>query len=270
MPANSRYTVLVNSCDAFEDCWLPFFQLFSRYWVTCEAKILLNTERKNWACNLVHVECTQVQGGGSELLSWSKCLIRALDQVQTPLVLYFQEDYFIHQKVRSDLIHRSVDHMIANPQVKHIGLTKHGSHGPFLKTDQDWLHLIPRNARYRISTQAGLWRVDALRSYLRPEENGWMFEIFGTWRSSRRNDIFLCADHDPAHGGPAIDYLHTGIIKGRWLREIQNVFEANGIDIDYSRRGFYVPKHPFLHKFEVGSRIFERPKYFLEQYFWGR
>lgn len=270
MIANSHYTVLVNSCDAFEDCWHPFFKLFSRYWPDCDAKILLNTETKKWACDLVEVKCTQVQRGESVRLPWSECLIRALDQVQTPLVLYFQEDYFIHHKVRSDLINRAVEYMIAHPETKHISLTKHGSPGPYIKTDQDWLHLVKRNARYRISTQAGLWRVDALRSYLRSEENGWMFEIFGTWRSSRRNEIFLSADHDRSSGGPAIDYLHTGIIKGRWLFEIQKVFEANGIDIDYSSRGFYVPKHPLLHKFEVGFRLFERPMYFLEQYFLDR
>ena len=97
-----------------------------------------------------------------------------------------------------------------------------------------------------------------------------MFEIFGTWRASRRDDLFLCADHDPERGGPAIDYLHTGIIKGRWLRGIQQVFEANGIEVDYSRRGFYTPKHPLLHKFEVGSRLLERPWYFLDQFFRGR
>jgi hypothetical protein len=84
-----------------------------------------------------------------------------------------------------------------------------------------------------------------------------MFEIFGTWRASRRNDKLLCADYDVAHSGAAIYYLHTGIIKGRWLRGIQQVFEANGIDVDYSRRGFYVPKQLLLHKFEVGSRLLE-------------
>ena len=270
MLSSPHYTVLINSCDAFEDCWLPFFQLFSKYWPDCDAKILLNTEKKNWAYDYAHVECTQVQGGNPGRLPWSECLIRALDQIQTPLVLYLQEDYFIHQRVRSDVINSAVEHMIAHPEVKHIGLTKHGSHGPYLKTDQDWLKQVRRNARYRISTQAGLWRVDTLRSYLRPEENGWMFEIFGTWRASRRNDIFLCADYDLSRGGAAIDYLHTGIVKGRWLQEIRNVFEGNGIDVDYSRRGFYIPKHPLLHKFEVGSRLLDHPAYLLKQFFWRR
>jgi hypothetical protein len=38
MSANPHFTVLVNSCDAFEDCWQPFFQLFSRCWPACDAR----------------------------------------------------------------------------------------------------------------------------------------------------------------------------------------------------------------------------------------
>lgn len=218
----------------------------------------------------MRVECTQVQGGDPGRLPWSECLIRALDQVRTPLVLYFQEDYFIDRPVRSDLIYKAVDHMIARPDVMHVGLTKHGSQGPYMKTEHDWLHLIRQDARYRISTQAGLWRVDALKSYLRPEENGWMFEIFGTWRSSRRAEKFLCADHSPSSGGPAIDYIPTGIVKGRWLSEIRHVFDTNGIDMDYSSRGFYLPKSILLRKLEVGSRLLERPWCFFRNYFWDR
>ena len=270
MNLSKDYSVLINSCDSFEDCWEPFFKLFLKYWPDCDGKLLLNTELKKWTCDYAEIQCTQVQNEVTRRLAWSACLIRALDQVDTPLVLYLQEDYFLHQKVRSDVIRKAVKYMIDNPNVKHIGLTKHGSHGPFFKTDQDWLSLIPQNARYRISTQAGLWRVDTLKSYLRTEEIGWMFEIFGTWRASRRDDTFLCADFAPSEGGAAIDYLHTGIIKGRWLREIKEVFEANGISIDYSRRGFYIPKNPYLHKFEVGSRILKRPFYLLRQYFWRR
>jgi hypothetical protein len=266
----SKFTVLVNSCDSFEDCWEPFFLLFSRYWPECVAPLLLVTETKDWIHERVNVCCTKVQRAGEGRLTWSECLIRSLDHVRTPLVLYFQDDYFLHRKVRVEIVERAVAHMMANPEIKHIGLTKHGSHGPYIPTEQEWLQMIRRDARYRISTQAGLWRVDTLRSYLRSEENGWMFEIFGTWRAAKRNDTFLCADHDARNGGAAIDYLHTGIIKGRWLREIQGVFESNGIHIDYSRRGFYVPKHPLMRKFEVASRILARPKYFLQQYFSAR
>ena len=265
---NERFTVLVNSSDGFEDCCQPFFTLFERYWPECSARIFLNTEKKTWKHPRLDIVCTAVQLNHKKRMTWSECLIAALDQVKTPLVLYFQEDYFIHQPVRADVITSAVEHMINNSEIKHIALTKHGSSGPYDYYPVSGLKQIRQNARYRISTQAGLWRVDTLRSYLKPEENGWMFEIFGTWRSKRRLECFLCANFEANLGGPAIDYLHTGIIKGKWLADIKSVFNSNGIVIDYSQRGIYQPRHPIVRKFEVFKRLFEKPIYLLKQIFY--
>ncbi len=265
MPHN--YSVLVNSSDGFEDCWAPFFTLFQKYWPQCRAPIYLNTENKVWQHPTLAIECTAVQRHEQQRLTWSECLIRALDSIHTPLVLYFQEDYFIHKPVRAPVIAAAVDLMLAHPEVKHIGLTQHGSFGPYDRYPIDGFCQIRQKARYRISTQAGLWRTETLRSYLRPEENGWMFEIYGTRRAQRRSECFLCADFDTRCGGPAIDYLHTGIIKGKWLPAIPEIFAANGIVVEYSRRGFYQPKSPLLRKLEVARKLLEHPGYLLKQWF---
>lgn len=262
---NTNYSVLVNTSDSFEDCWHPFFTLLAKYWQDLDAQILLNTEKKFWTTDLVDVKCLQVQQKDSQRLPWSDCLIRALDMIETPLVLYLQEDYFINRPVRSDIIDKSVEYMLSNANVEHIGLTKHGSHPPYNNYNPDWLLEIRQNARYRISTQAGLWRVNALKSYLREGENGWMFEIYGTWRSRRRNGTFLCARFDENFGGPVIDYLHTGIIKGKWLPEIRETFRENNIKVDFSERGFYQQPNRITRKLEVVRKLLERPRYFLEQ-----
>ena len=263
----SEYSVLVNSCDGFEDCWGPFFTLLGKYWPQCEAPVYLNTERKTWTHPDFDIQSTTVQGNQQRRLTWSECLISALDQIKTPLVLYFQEDYFIHQPVRAEVIDKAVEFMVANPEVKHIALTRHGSLGPYEEYPAEGLQKISQKAKYRISTQASLWRVKTLKSYLRPEENGWMFEIYGTWRAQRRRECFLCADYDNKHGGPAIDYLHTGIIKGKWLRDIKTLFDQHGIEIDYYKRGFYQPKPPIIHKLEVAKKLLERPSYLIRQFF---
>ena len=260
------YTILVNTSDGFDDCWGPFFTLFKRYWPACDAPILLNTERKSAQFADLPVHCTKVQGENEERLTWSECLLRALDQVQTPLVMYFQEDYFLDKPADDERIRKAIAYMLEHPEVKHIGLTRHGSLGPYEPyAPVPWLQKIRQNARYRISTQAGIWRVETLRSYLRSEESGWMFEIYGTWRAHRRDETFLCLKTDQANNGPALDYLHTGIIKGKWLRGIKPVFEANGIEVDYAKRGFYEPKPYLLHKFELASKLLERPWYMLKQ-----
>lgn len=265
LPEN--YSILVNSSDGFEDCWNPFFTLLKKYWPECSAPIYLNTENKTWQHPDFDIQCTAVQGEKQRRLTWSECLISALDQIKTPLVLYFQEDYFIHQPVRTEVIAAAVEHMLAHPEVKHIALTRHGSLGPYEPYQVLAFQKIRQKANYRISTQAALWRVETLKSYLRTEENGWMFEIYGTWRAHRRQECFLCAKFDDSDGGPAIDYLHTGIIKGKWLADIPAIFAANGIAVDYSKRGFYHPKPRLLHKFEVAKKLLERPGYLIRQFF---
>jgi hypothetical protein len=259
------FSVFVNSSDGFEDCWSPFFTLFQRYWPQCTAPIYLNTETRSCSFAALNVQSTRVQGNRTGRLSWSECLLTGLSQVETPLVLYFQEDYFLHRPVLQHKVQAAVAHMQAHPEVKHIALTGIGSEPPHEPQPQVGFDRIRRNARYRISTQAALWRTETLKSYLVAEENGWMFEIYGTWRARKRNETFLCAPYDAGSGGPAIDYLHTGIVKGKWLREIQAVFEANGITIDYARRGFYQPKNPLRRKIETGMRLLERPGYLLKQ-----
>ncbi|AKM30419.1 hypothetical protein AB870_10340 [Pandoraea faecigallinarum] len=263
---NQPYTILVNSSDGFDDCWQPFFTLLKRYWPACDAPILLNTERKTAVFSDLPVQCTQVQRADEGRLSWSECLLRALDQVQTPLVMYFQEDYFLDKPADDARIREAVSFMMEHADVKHVALTRHGSLGPYDPYPAaPGMQAIRQKARYRISTQAALWRVDTLRSYLRSEESGWMFEIYGTWRAQRRNETFLCLNFDEAAGGPALDYVHTGIVKGKWLRDIVPVFEANGIDIDFARRGFYQPKPYLLHKYELARKLLEHPGYLLKQ-----
>lgn len=262
----NEYSIIVNSSDNFDDCWTPFFTLLKKYWPSCSSPIYLNTENKHWNFSGFDIHCTVVSLGESKHLSWSECLIRALKQIETPLVLYFQEDYFIHQPVRTELIDATVKYMHSHPEVKHIALTKHGSRGPYEEHIEDWLQVIPQKAKYRISTQAAMWRVDTLISYLEEQENGWMFEIFGTWRARRRNECFLSAKYDQQNGGPIIDYLHTGIIKGKWLPEIKNVFQQNDILIDYTKRGLYKRKPYFLQKIELVNKLFKKPIYFIEQF----
>lgn len=260
------YTILVNSSDGFDDCWQPFFTLLARYWPECNAPILLNTERKVADISSLSVVSTCVQSASEGRLTWSECLLRALDQVKTPLVMYFQEDYFLDKSADAERIERATTYMLDHPEVKHVALTRHGSLGPHESyPDAPGLERIRQNARYRVSTQAGLWRVETLKSYLRSEESGWMFEIYGTWRAHRRAETFLCLKFDEASDGPAFDYVHTGIVKGKWLREIVPVFAANNIEVDYQRRGFYQPKSRLLHKFELTRKLLERPLYALKQ-----
>ena len=108
------FTILVNTSDGYDDCWGPFFRLLRRHWPECDALAMLNTGRKDWRTpDWPRLACTQVELGAGRRMSWSECLIAALDRVQTPLVLYFQEDYFVHLPVRDELVGEVVWNVVA-------------------------------------------------------------------------------------------------------------------------------------------------------------
>lgn len=258
-----NYTLLVNSSDNFEDCWAPFFKLYSTYWPTAEAPILLNTEFKtDYAYGNLPIRCSAANAAHPDRrLTWSECLIEALRQIDTDLVLYMQEDYFIEREVSASLVNDMVALMEADPEIKYIGLTHLGNFPPFAASAKDArLHRV-LNTRYRLSTQAGLWRKETLLSYVKPEENGWMFEIFGTQRAKRRSDLFLTLHRDLP---PAILYTHTGIIKGKWHAAMPNLFTKHQIAIDFNKRGMYKEKPYLLRKLETGLKLMKDPYVFYK------
>jgi hypothetical protein len=188
-------------------------------------------------------------------------MLHGLDKLQTPLVLLMFEDYFVQSRVNSAIVNEFADLMCRDARIKHIGLTHFGSMPPFHRTDDVRLWRVGQRARYRISTQAGLWRVDTLRSYLRPRENSWAFEIFGTWRARNRSDLFLTTNREIFRPGnsPIIEYMHTGIIKGKWHPDIPELFRSHGISVDVAKRGLFKPRPKLLQKLATLQKLLSHP-----------
>ena len=257
------YTVVINTSDSYDDCWDPFFLLFRRYWPDCAARVLLNTERKVFADPTGQVESSQVQKPTEGRLTWGECLLRCLSTVHTPLVLYMQEDYFLDARVDTVRLDALVSRMMADPTIRQIGLTAFGALGPFRPTDDPSLWEVGERSRYRTSLQAALWRTDTMRSYLRPDENGWMFEIFGSRRSWRRDERFLTVNRDAERHRRVLPYEFTGIVKGQWEATVPAFFAREGIAVDFSRRGFFHPRPLLLEKLRTLKKLMGDPARFV-------
>lgn len=250
---SKQLTIFVNTSDGFEDCWHPFFTLWSRY--ASELKhfpILLNTEHKVFAFDGLSILPTQVSSGYSAKDSWSECLVKGLDQISTPYVLYLQEDYFLKRSVDGNAVHEALQ-LLSSGQVDVCYLNQWGPQ--WLRPTNPIAFLpIPINARYFLSTQAAIWRVDRLRSLVREWENGWAFEKFGTIRMRK-----LRLRAVQWAGTDAIDYTYTGVIKGKWLPECVEIFARECIAMDFSRRGFYKDGGRLKSKFEVARKLLSNP-----------
>lgn len=237
----NKYTILVNSCDAFADCWVPFFKLLKLNWQNCDVPIILNTENLDYTCGDLEIVASKVAKRLKHKLTWSEALLLCLERVQTDIILYVQEDYFLNGKVDTNKIDYYADLIKSNKWVN-IQLTGFGSSGPFADTEIRELQSINSKSRYRISLQAALWAVEELRNLLRAHENAWQFEILGSIRS-RQKETGYYAVKNPDSAGKALNifpYIKTGIIKGQWYAPaVCDLFETNKIVINYTKRGFY-------------------------------
>jgi hypothetical protein len=257
----SSYTLLVNSCDAFADCWLPFFSLLQRYWPELRAPILLNTEKLAFAHERIPVKVSRVASGVTRRLTWSETLLGALSQVETELVLYVQEDYFLNAPVDGALVDEFATLMLKE-NLATVQLTPFGSDGPFHATKYPLLWEVDRRAPYRIALQAALWQRKRLQSYLRPHENAWQFEVLGSIRSRRVSEHFYALNRDlfSTKGRQVFGYVKTGIIKGQWFAPaVVDLFHENGIAMDFSRRGFFEERSRTVERVRTLARIIGHP-----------
>lgn len=238
-----KYSILINTCDKFEDCWNPFFKLFSKFWPDCSGKIYLNTEYKDYSypgLDIIAVKgCERHNVSHNVRAKWSQCLLWALELIDTDIVLYMQEDYFLKDVVKNEILEDYVNIMIDNDIIKCIHLTDQA-----VKSAQPSkypnLDIVVCNQRYRVSCQAAFWEKTELQLVIREYENAWEFEEFGSRRSSAYNHTYLTVNRKfvKLNIYEIIPYIFTGIIQGKWYEEVIPLFRNNKITVDFSTRGF--------------------------------
>ena len=103
-----NYSILINTCDNFEVCWIPFFKLFKKFWPNYKGKIYLNTELKEYQHSGLNIISIKNEKLGKK---WSQCLKYALEFIDEEYILYMQEDYFLLILLSFSLfqIFRSID-----------------------------------------------------------------------------------------------------------------------------------------------------------------
>ena len=262
-----RYSVFVNTCDKFEDCWNPFFKLFSLYWSDYKGKIYLNTEYKDYSyagLNVIPVKgCVGKKIKGS-FATWSQCLKWALDSIPEDIILYMQEDYFLKSQVQTSMIDNAVNLMLENKDIKCIHLTDQAcpTSGPSVYEGYDQCVLLDK---YRVSCQAALWYKEELYALLREWESAGEFEQFGSKRSAVLNHTYIAVSSKivKKDSFEILPYVFTGIIKGRWYEETIPLFEKHNIVMDWSKRGLLSEVKPETFCQKSKRRMGRIPRYLI-------
>lgn len=240
MIPNPRFTMVVCSCDSYEDTWDPFFTLLKRYWPEFSGPVVLNTETKTYVDERFSVVCPRLYLGHPDPASipWSRRLRETLEQiVKTELVMLFLDDFYLRSPPNTQKLDICLQLIERDQTIANILLFSCPQ--PYSPTqDYPWLLKRSKKAPYIFSLQAGLWRKERLLHFLREHESPWYFERWGSLRARRYPDDFYAVA--AVEGKQSIfDYCPSihGLSKGLWLSQTGELFQQEGISVDLSRRG---------------------------------
>lgn len=252
-------SILVMSCDAFEDVWQPFFTLFERYWADCPFPKYFCTDEKP----------VQQQGfipiAIGKNLAWSYRLKHALQQIETPYVLFLQDDFFLMKQADTARIMRYVG-ILEQEQAGILRIFPTPPPDLAFKNYED-IGLIAKNVPYRVSCQAAIWDKEVLLQLINETENIWGFEIEGTKRANDIEKPFLSVFVDDKGtpleiGNYAYTYFCTAVLKGKWMRGAIELCKKENIALDLSKR-------PVETWWQENRRyIYDRTPQFLQRYMW--
>lgn len=229
-----NYCIIIMSCDSYSDIWEPLVESIERFWSDCPFDIYICSEKKEFS----HSWIKNIKVG--ERASWGKMLHHVLDTVNTPNVIYFQEDYLLKGKTNNTELLNLID-IYEKTNAAYLRLLPWP--GPDIKHSlYKEVGICFPNSQYRTSLQAAIWDVQVLKSITNLDDDG-RFESWSIERSNAIDREFLCvmpkSDHPNINQHPsyAIDYFATGVFQGKWLKECLHTFEPLGIKIDTNKRG---------------------------------
>ncbi|MEG1061752.1 MAG: hypothetical protein RSD08_04850 [Oscillospiraceae bacterium] len=232
---NNKCTVLVCSCDAYEDTWYPFFKIFKAEWPNCPFKIILNTECKKYEYEGLDIRTLNLYQQGDSV-SWGQRMIDHLNSIESEFVLVMLDDFFLCRPVDEEKIMTCINWLESDKRIASFSFYK----SSVKNIDDGKYPGFERRkhfGEYKLNCQAAVWRTETLKKYLRNHESPWLWEIAGNMRSYRTADKFYAIK---PHVLSPIDYNGPGfgVFRGKWTRSyVEDLFKKHDIDIDFSQRG---------------------------------
>lgn len=226
-----RTAVLVMSCRRYEQCWMPFFTLFRRYWPDCPYRVYLGTDKGSYP----GVETIEV----GQDLQWASNILHILDRIDADRIILFQEDFLLNAPVDTPTVRKLVRHSFDYG----IGSTRLYWHpaptGRWPYTD--FLGLIGPFEDYRFTFQLSIWDKALYSSLMEEGENPWTTEYVAARRSVLCGKPFvgLCSSDRPP-----IPYFLYAVDKGEWQDAALDFLRAEGIPLTGITKKIRTPLHP--------------------------
>lgn len=236
---NNDVTILVNSCDFYEDAWYPFFKLLEIHWKDCPYSIVLNTENKEYNCDFMSVRTIKT---GNDI-SWTARLRKALNSIDSEFVLFFLEDFFLTDDVNVLAFNKALEIIKNDKNVGMVHFTPCERDMPVPQNDiENCFYELPvRKRTLRTRVAVTLFRKEYFLRLLFEDENPWQYERESHYRSMFAGYKIIRQDYKmyPPTFSYYLDHnCGIGITQRKWLPKNKALFESVGIyNINYDNLG---------------------------------
>jgi hypothetical protein len=213
--------ILVVSCDAYQDVWHPFFDLFFKHWPDCPLPVHLVSNDQPYRGD--HTDRVQSILVGEDV-DYSSNLIKAVEQLEQEWLIFWVDDRPPAEPVDTDRLLG----LIALAQSKNAGYFRLlASNPPTLEPTSDDMGELPKGSRYRVSMTVALWKKSTLLKILKAGENAWDIEKRGGVDRSNTIDDAFYAMPLSARRRPPLKDIHL-IAKGKVIRSAIPTLEKAG------------------------------------------
>ena len=241
-------SMLVCSCDLYEDAWYPFFRLIDQNFPEHPQKMYLLTNNKSYQCDGLDIRCVH----SSEGETWTDRVKKALESIEEEFILFSLEDFFIFSKVNAEDFYGIANMMLQYPKwggVWFPPLRKGRQYSTSVDLESACV-ITDRLKKGRTNMGIILYRKSFLSKLLVEREDAWRFESESNIRS-------IFAGYEVIHynniiSRPVFWYYQkiidgVGITSRKWLDKTHEIFEINGIhNVNFSRLGTLSPEEAYI------------------------
>lgn len=205
------FAFVFHACDAYEPLFKGCIYYFNKYWdKNLPIDKYFITEEKEPTLDGFKI----IKSGKG---AWTKRLENAIRQIDAEYILYFQEDYWLTQKVDANLFKRIMDVVVElRPPLLKLHNQKDDFY--FLPSEQKKINgftvekLDTQKSDFLLSHRAAFWQRDFFLEHLKKKESPWQNELFGTERLRGKDvsiymiDYFRDNDNGRMESGPYSHY----------------------------------------------------------------
>lgn len=225
----NNISIIVNSCDAFADCWKPFIHSIKKEWDDCPwpVYIISNNQEIDTPEGIKFLKVGKDRKFASNLK-------QALSSTDSKHIIYLQEDYFLNRKVNQKAIESHIEYCIQH-DVDYMRLGM-----PFIKGDVENTIYNTNNLtdKYALCLQAAIWKKETLESLLFDGWSGWDFEYKiqqYAIREGMKINILGINEENKCLG---INYVTgTAVRKGKWTLSGYEFLKKEGYEDVIPKRG---------------------------------